>query len=177
MKKKPKKSLLIVYTGNGKGKTTAALGTCMRAMGQGMKVCVLQFLKCNKKTGEAVFAKSVRPCMRFLVEGRGFTWMSKDIGKDVEKARRAWQKAKKIIFSGEFDLVVLDELTYLLRYKIISAREISETLQKRPGHVNVIITGRHAPDTLIRMADVVTVMQEKKHPFRKKIPALRGIDY
>jgi cob(I)alamin adenosyltransferase len=177
MKNTSKKSLIIVFTGNGKGKTTAALGTCMRAMGHGMKACVLQFLKGDRRTGEAVFARSLRPCMKFLIKGRGFTWLSRDIGRDVKAAKRAWQTAKKIIGSGEYDLVVLDELTYLLRYNIVSAGDIREALQERPGHVSIIITGRHAPVSLIRIADVVTVMQEKKHPFRKKSLAVRGLDY
>ena len=170
------RGLLVVYTGKGKGKTTAALGIVFRALGRGLKVAVVQFIKGKWKTGERTFAEKI-PELTFLVMGLGFTWESDDISRDKEAARAAWQKAAEIITAGEHAVVVLDELTYVISYDFVSLEEILAVLGARPKHVNVIVTGRNAPDELVAMADLVTEMKSIKHPFEKGIPAKPGIDF
>jgi cob(I)alamin adenosyltransferase len=168
--------LLIVYTGHGKGKTTAALGTVMRALGRGLGVAVVQFIKGKWKTGERVFAEGV-PGLTFLVMGEGFTWESGDLTRDRDAARRAWSTAKELIASGEHALVVLDEITYAIHYDFIELADVLSTLRDRPEHVTAIVTGRNAPDELCALADLVTEMKLVKHPFEQGRKALPGIDY
>jgi cob(I)alamin adenosyltransferase len=168
--------LLIVYTGKGKGKTTAALGIVFRALGRGLKVAVVQFIKGKWKTGEGSFAEKL-PELTFLIMGRGFTWESDDLSRDKEAARGAWQKAAAIIAAGEHPIVVLDELTYVINYDFVALEEILTALKARPAHVHVVITGRNAPAELVEMADLVTEMTSIKHPFEKGIPAQPGIDF
>jgi cob(I)alamin adenosyltransferase len=170
------RGLLVVYTGKGKGKTTAALGIVFRALGRDLKVAVVQFIKGKWKTGERSFAEKI-PELTFLVMGRGFTWESDDISRDKEAARQAWQKAAEIIAAGQHPIVILDELTYVINYDFVSLEEILAVLGKRPPHVHVVITGRNAPDELLAMADLVTEMKSLKHPFEKGIPAKPGIDF
>ena len=170
------RGLLVVYTGKGKGKTTAALGIVFRALGRGLKVAVVQFIKGKWKTGERTFAEKI-PELTFLVMGLGFTWESDDISRDKEAARAAWQRAAEIITAGEHAIVVLDELTYVISYDFVSLEEILAVLGARPQHVNVVVTGRNAPDELVAMADLVTEMKSIKHPFEKGIPAKPGIDF
>ena len=170
------RGLLIVYTSKGKGKTTAALGIVFRALGRGLKVAVVQFIKGKWKTGERTFAEKI-PELTFLVMGLGFTWESDDISRDKEAARAAWQKAAEIITAGEHAIVVLDELTYVISYDFVSLEEILAVLGARPKHVNVVVTGRNAPDELVAMADLVTEMKSIKHPFEKGIPAKPGLDF
>jgi cob(I)alamin adenosyltransferase len=170
------RGLLVVYTGKGKGKTTAALGIVFRALGRDLKVAVVQFIKGKWKTGERTFAEKI-PELTFLVMGRGFTWESDDISRDKEAARAAWQKAAEIIAAGEHSIVVLDELTYVINYDFVSLEEILAVLGNRPPNVHVVITGRNAPDELLAVADLVTEMKSLKHPFEKGIPAKPGIDF
>jgi cob(I)alamin adenosyltransferase len=170
------RGLLIVYTGKGKGKTTAALGIVFRALGRGLKVAMVQFIKGKWKTGEGSFAEKL-PELTFLVMGRGFTWESDDLSRDKEAARAAWEKAASIIAAGEHSVVVLDELTYVINYDFVSLDEILSALRARPEHVHVVITGRNAPDELVELADLVTEMKSLKHPFEKGIPAQPGIDF
>jgi cob(I)alamin adenosyltransferase len=170
------RGLLIVYTGKGKGKTTAALGIVFRALGRGLSVAMVQFIKGKWKTGEGSFAEKL-PELTFLVMGRGFTWESDDISRDKEAARAAWQKSAEIIGAGKHAIVVLDELTYVINYDFVALHEIVAVLKNRPEHVHVVITGRNAPDELVEMADLVTEMKSLKHPFEKGIPAQPGIDF
>ena len=170
------RGLLVVYTGKGKGKTTAALGIVFRALGRGLKVAVVQFIKGKWKTGERSFAEKL-PELTFLVMGLGFTWESDDISRDKEAARAAWQKAAEILAAGEHPIVVLDELTYVISYDFVSLEEILAVLAARPAPVHVVITGRNAPDELVAMADLVTEMKSIKHPFEKGISAKPGIDF
>ncbi|MEJ2716056.1 MAG: cob(I)yrinic acid a,c-diamide adenosyltransferase [Deltaproteobacteria bacterium] len=153
-----KNGLLMVYTGNGKGKTTAALGQVFRALGHGMKVCVIQFIKGSWKYGELASAERFSDLLEVHVRGRGFTWQSEDLQKDIEVAREAWKFAQEIINSGKFDLVVLDELTYLMKYEMIDAEEAVAFLAARPPHLHVVVTGRDAPQSLMDAADLVTEM-------------------
>ncbi len=170
------RGLLVVYTGKGKGKTTAALGIVFRALGRGLKVAVVQFIKGKWKTGEGAFAEKL-PELTFLIMGRGFTWESDDLSRDREAARVAWSKAAAIIAAGEHSIVVLDELTYVINYDFVALEEIMTALRQRPEHVHVVITGRNAPEELVEMADLVTEMKSLKHPFEKGIPAQPGIDF
>lgn len=168
--------LLVVYTGHGKGKTTAALGMVFRALGRGLRVTVVQFIKGKWKTGERVFAESL-PQLRFLVMGLGFTWESDDISRDKAAARAAWVEAAREISSGQRELVVLDELTYAFHYGFLELGEVLEALRSRPPGVNVVITGRDAPEALIELADLVTEMKLVKHPFQRGEKARIGVDY
>jgi cob(I)alamin adenosyltransferase len=172
----PTPGLLVVYTGHGKGKTTAALGMVFRALGRGLRVTVVQFIKGKWKTGERVFAESL-PQLRFLVMGLGFTWESDDISRDKAAARAAWAEAQKEILSGERELVVLDELTYAFHYGFLELDEVLETLRSRPAGVNVVVTGRDAPEALVELADLVTEMKLVKHPFQRGEKARLGVDY
>jgi cob(I)alamin adenosyltransferase len=168
--------LLVVYTGHGKGKTTAALGMVFRALGRGLRVTVVQFIKGKWKTGERVFAERL-PELCFLVMGLGFTWESDDISRDKAAARAAWAEARQAISSGERDLVVLDELTYAFHYGFLTLDEVLETLRSRPAGVHVVITGRDAPEALIELADLVTEMKLVKHPFQRGEKARLGVDF
>jgi cob(I)alamin adenosyltransferase len=165
-----------VYTGHGKGKTTAALGMAFRALGRGMRVTVVQFIKGKWKTGERLFAERL-PELRFHVMGLGFTWDSDDLAKDKAAARAAWDKARAEIASGERDLVVLDELTYAFHYDFLPLAEVLDALRRRPAHVHVVVTGRNAPEALLDVADLVTEMTLRKHPFEAGLKAQIGVDF
>jgi cob(I)alamin adenosyltransferase len=172
--------LLLVYTGQGKGKTTAALGLVLRALGRGMRVAVVQFIKGKWKTGERMFAESFAaalPQLTFLVMGRGFTWESDDLSRDRAAAEAAWLAAAALIASGEQQVVVLDELTYVLNYGFVPAADVLAVLRARPPHVHVVITGRNAPDELLALADLVTDMRSLKHPFEQGRKAQIGVDF
>ena len=169
--------LLIVNTGDGKGKTTAALGQAFRAIGHGFRVCFLQFLKGSWKYGELEAAKRFEDLMEIRALGRGFTWKSEDLNEDIQSARDAWDLAKQVIASGKFKMVVLDELTYLITYGMVPEEDILNTLRNRPPELHVVVTGRDASPGLIELADLVTEMNEIKHPFRNGIKAQRGIEF
>jgi len=169
------RGLLVVHTGNGKGKSTAAFGLAFRAMGQGLKVSILQFIKGKWKTGELESAR--RMGLELIPMGKGFTWESNNLEEDKALMREAWRTASEKILSGQYDLIILDELNYVLGYGYLSADEVLRCLQARPAHVHVVLTGRNAPDEVIAVADCVTEMREIKHPYRKGIPAQKGIDF
>ena len=171
-----RRGLLVVYTGQGKGKTTAALGMVFRALGRGMAVTVVQFIKGKWKTGERLFAEGI-PALEFHVMGLGFTWDSDDLTRDKAAARAAWERAREAIASGTRDLVVLDELTYAFHYDFLALEEVLGALRARPPHVHVVITGRNAPEALVAAADLVTEMMNLKHPFRAGIKAQIGVDF
>lgn len=170
------KGLLVVYTGEGKGKTTAALGMAYRALGWGKKVAVIQFIKGKWITGDRKFA-ATQPRLDFSTMGEGFTWESRDLAVDKKAAETAWEKAKGFIASGEFFLVVLDELTYTVHHHFLPLSDILSTLQNRPKDLTVVVTGRDAPKELVSMADLVTEMKKVKHPFDQGIPAKPGVDF
>ncbi|WP_257453746.1 cob(I)yrinic acid a,c-diamide adenosyltransferase [Archangium lipolyticum] len=176
MSAKQPKGLLVVYTGDGKGKTTAALGVVFRALGRGMKPAVVQFIKGKWKTGERTFAESL-PGLVFLTMGRGFTWESEDLSRDKRAAQEAWAEARRLMTSGEHEVVVLDELTYVINYGFVPMEEVLEALAARPPHVHVIVTGRSAPEPLMAAAELVTEMRCVRHPFEKGIPAQMGLDF
>lgn len=170
-----RRALVIVNTGDGKGKTTAALGTLLRAWGRGWKVVMLQFIKTETSNfGEHRAARKMG--VEIIPLGSGFTWLSKDIEHDKALARRCWEQCKERLLSGEYDLVVLDEITYPLTYGWLPVEEVLDALRARPPYVHVILTGRDAPAELVEFADLVTEMQEVKHPYRTQgIKAQSGI--
>jgi cob(I)alamin adenosyltransferase len=168
--------LVIVYTGNGKGKTSAALGIIMRAYGRGMKTCMLSFIKSETANfGEERAARKMG--IEMIPLGGGFTWLSKDLEKDRALAQRCWALCREKIDSGEYDIVVLDEITYPINYGWLDLVEVLQALKDRPPNLHVVLTGRDAPAGLIEYADLVTEMREVKHPFQRGIKAQPGIDY
>ena len=169
-------ALTVLYTGNGKGKTTAALGMLLRAWGRGMKVCMLSFIKSETSNyGEERAARKLG--VEMIPLGGGFTWLSKDIEHDKALARRCWALCKEKIASGEYDIVILDEITYPLTYGWLEIDDVIETLRGRPANLHVIMTGRDAPQALLDYADLVTEMREVKHPFQQGIKAQPGVDF
>jgi cob(I)alamin adenosyltransferase len=172
-----RRGLVIVNTGDGKGKTTASLGTMFRAWGRGMKVCVVQFIKAETGNwGEIKAARKID--IEWHAMGDGFTWLSKDINKTAEKARRAWVLAQEKIACGEYDLLVLDEMTYAFAKGWVDVNEVIAWLKEhKPAGMHLIITGRDAPTELIEYADLVTEMREIKHPYRQGIKAQPGIEF
>lgn len=175
-----RKGLIIVYTGPGKGKTTAALGAALRAVGQGLRVLMVQFIKGSWHYGELDAARMLgERRLEILPMGRGFVkvGVEKPDPEDVERVKKAWNLASEKIRSGEFDLVILDEINYALSYKMLEAEPVVETLRQKPEMVHVILTGRNAPPGILDCADLVTEMREVKHPYQKGIMAQRGIDY
>jgi cob(I)alamin adenosyltransferase len=171
------RGLIAVFTGNGKGKTTAALGLAFRALGHGHRVCVIQFIKGSWKYGELEAAKRFIPLLDFHVMGRGFTWQSDDLEKDQAAARTAWEFAIQTIRENRHQLVILDELTYLSHYNIIDDESILAVLRDKPTAMHIAITGRYASDSLIRLADLVTEMKEIKHPYQNGVKAQKGIEF
>ncbi len=172
-----RKGLIIVNTGHGKGKTTAALGVLLRAWGRGMRPCVIQFIK--QETGAW---GEVRAAEKLGIEwyklGDGFTWLSKDMDETVAKALHAWEVAREKIASGEYDLIILDEFTYPLKYGWLDTNEVIAWLREhKPPDLHIIITGRDAPPELIEFADLVTEMRKIKHPFDQGIRAQPGIEF
>ena len=169
-------SLVLVNTGNGKGKSSAAFGVMLRAIARGWRVAVVQFVKSSEwKVGEEKMGVQLGVTWHAL--GGGFTWDSSNLQHDIDLARSAWQVARSEIESGEYDLVILDELTYLCTWGWVDTTEVATTVRDRPGHVNIIITGRDAPQELIDIADTVTEMGHVKHAYDRGILAKRGIDY
>ena len=171
------KGLTIVHTGKGKGKSTAAFGMVFRALGNGMKVGVIQFVKGKWGTGERVILEKMGDQVTMSSMGEGFTWETQDRQRDIDAARIAWDKAKELIMDDEHQMVLCDELNIVLRYDYLPIEEIIEVLQNKPPMKHVIITGRNAKDELIDFADLVTDMTMIKHPFRGGVKAQVGIEF
>ncbi len=170
------RGLVIVNTGNGKGKTTAALGILTRAWGRGMRVCALQFIKARTANfGEEQAARKMG--VEMIPLGDGFTWTSRDIERDRALAREGWTLCRAKIESGDYDIVILDELTYCFTFGWLDLEEVLEVLRRRPPGQHVIITGRDAPEALIAFADLVTEMREIKHPYAAGVKAQKGIEF
>ena len=169
-------SLVLVNTGNGKGKSSAAFGVMVRAVARGWKVAVVQFIKGSDwKVGEEKIGRQLG--VEWHALGGGFTWDSSDQSHDIALAREAWSLAANLIAAGNHDLVILDEVTYLCSWGWVPTEEVVATIATRPRHVNIVATGRDAPQALIDIADTVTEMREIKHAFQAGINAKRGIDY
>lgn len=167
---------MLINTGHGKGKSTAAFGTAIRAVARGWKVAVVQFLKSGEwSVGEEKIGRQVG--IDWWAMGDGFTWDSKDMDESEAIARHAWDHAAEIIASGTYDLVVLDEVTYPINWGWIDIESVVETVSSRPDRVNLFLTGRDAPERLIELADTVTEMTKIKHAYDRGVMARRGIDY
>jgi len=175
--KTEEKGLVIVHTGKGKGKSTAGFGIVFRALGHGMNVAVVQFVKGAWDTGERHALERFPELVTIEAMGEGFTWETQDRGRDIAAARKAWEKAKEFILDEEHDIVLCDELNIVLRYDYLPVEEVIEVLKAKPPMKHVIITGRNAKDELIEFADLVTEMEMIKHPFRSGIKAQKGIEF
>jgi cob(I)alamin adenosyltransferase len=177
--KSDRKGLIIVHTGAGKGKTSAALGMVFRHIAHGFPVGVVQFTKApDWVTGEALLLKRFPELCTLDIMGEGFTWDTQDRGRDIAAARKAWERAKELIRDGRNRLVLLDELNIVLRYDYLPVEEIVEFLKaEKPADTHVVITGRNAKPELIEIADLVTEMTLVKHPFRAGIKAQIGVEY
>jgi len=171
------KGLLIVHTGRGKGKTTAALGLAFRTLGHGLPVCIIQFIKGTWKYGELTSAGSFADLLEFHVVGEGFTWKSQDPEADRRAAREGWDLARQRIEAGRHHLIILDEFTYVLNFKMVDEQEAIACIKNRPAAMHLVVTGRDAPVSLLDVADLVTEMREVKHPFKSGIRAQRGIEF
>ena len=172
------KGLVIVHTGKGKGKSTAAFGLVFRALGNGMKVGIVQFVKGKWETGERVALERFSDSVTMSAMGDGFTWETQDRQRDIAAARQAWEGAKRLILDEEHQLVLLDELNIVLRYDYLPIEEIVAFLRdEKPEMKHVVVTGRNAKDELIEIADLVTEMEMVKHPFRSGVKAQKGIEF
>lgn len=174
-----KKGLVIVHTGNGKGKTTAALGMLLRAWGREMKVGIIQFIKHEQARYGEIKAAERMGRIDWLSTGDGFTWTSKDMDETEAKARHGWMLAQERITGGGYDLLILDEFTYPLHYGWLDVAEVIDWLRaNKPPRLHLVITGRYAPEALIDYADLVTEMREIKHPYQEQgIRAQAGVEY
>lgn len=177
-KKTVEKGLVIVHTGPGKGKTSAALGMVVRAIGHGMKVGVVQFIKGAMTTGEKAVFDRFPDLIEFKPMGEGFTWDTQDRARDVAVAREAWEEARRMIADPSYAMVVVDELNIVLRYDYLPLAEVLDALAAKPAMTHVVVTGRNAPQELIDAADLVTEMALVKHPFREQnVRAQAGIEF
>ncbi len=171
------KGLLIVHTGKGKGKSTAAFGLVLRALGHGKKVGIVQFVKGKWETGERAALEKFGDQITINTMGEGFTWETQDRQRDIAAAKTAWEKAKALIADDVHDIVLLDELNIVLRYDYLDIAEIVAALNARPVMKHVVVTGRNAKDEMIEAADLVTDMTQVKHPFRSGVKAQVGIEF
>lgn len=174
-----RQGLVLINTGPGKGKTTAAMGTALRAVGNGLRVLMLQFLKGSWHYGELDAVKAFGDSFVMKQMGRGFVKIggAETDPEDIKMVEEAWEEARVAILSGEWDMVILDEINYAISYGMLDPARVVETLKSRPPMVHVILTGRNAHPSLIEIADTVTEMREVKHAYQKGILAQRGIEY
>jgi cob(I)alamin adenosyltransferase len=174
-----RRGLILINTGPGKGKTTAALGTAFRAAGNGMRVLILQFLKGSWHYGELDAAKLIGEDFVIKQMGRGFVKVggAETDPEDIQLVQAAWEQAREAIFSGDWDMVVLDEINYAIGYGMLDPAAVADALRTRPEMVHVILTGRNAHPLLVELADTVTEMREVKHAYQKGVLAQRGIEY
>ncbi len=175
--KTEERGLLIVHTGKGKGKSTAAFGMVFRAIGHGFPVGIVQFVKGAWGTGERDVLEKFPELVTIRAMGEGFTWDTQDRQRDLAAARSAWEEAKRMIADPRYKMVLLDELNIVLRYDYLPLEEVLEVLRNKPRDLHVIVTGRNAKDELIEIADLVTEMTEIKHPFRSGVKAQAGVEF
>lgn len=171
------KGLLIVYTGKGKGKSTAAFGMAFRAVGHGMKVGIVQFVKGAMATGEKLVFDAFPDLVEFKPMGEGFTWDTQDRARDIAVARTAFDEVRRMIDDPSYDMVICDELNIALRYDYLPTDEVVASFAARRPDLHVVVTGRNAPEALIEAADLVTDMTQVKHPFRSGVKAQAGIEF
>jgi len=171
------RGLLIVHTGKGKGKSTAAFGMVFRHIGHGMRAGVIQFVKGAWGTGERTVLEKFPELVTIRAMGEGFTWETQDINRDIAHAREGWEVAKRMIADPSYKLVLLDELNIVLRYDYLPLQEVLDVLKNKPHDKHVVVTGRNAKEELIEIADLVTEMELIKHPFRSGVKAQAGIEF
>ena len=172
--------IVIVYTGNGKGKTTASLGVALRAVGHGLRVCMVQFIKGEWHYGELNSIKKLEPDFELIVAGKGFIGIIDDdhaFEEHVRAAKTALDIVEQKISLDSFDIIILDEINYALHLGVLQLADVMKILQNRPKHLSLILTGNHACEEIITLADLVTEMKEIKHPYKKGIKAKKGIDF
>jgi cob(I)alamin adenosyltransferase len=180
MLRRKNKGLIIVYTGSGKGKTTAAMGLALRAVGHDLKVLMIQFIKsADRHYGEIEAAVRLYPYFEIIPMGNGFVkfWGREPAPEDIQTASETWNFSKEKIKSDEFDMIILDEINYVIDYGFLSVDDVVGALKTRPGRLHVVLTGRNAHPDIIGIADLVTEMREIKHPFKSGIKAQRGIEF
>ena len=175
--KTEERGLLIVHTGKGKGKSTAAMGMAMRAVGHGMRIAIVQFVKGVWDTGERDVLAKFPDQVTIQAMGEGFSWETQDRQRDLAAARQAWDAAKELMADPSYKMIILDELNIVLRYDNLPLDEVVETLRNKPRDLHVVVTGRNAKDELIDAADLVTEMTMVKHPFRAGVKAQAGIEF
>jgi cob(I)alamin adenosyltransferase len=175
--KTEERGLLIVHTGKGKGKSTAAFGMVFRALGHGFKIGIVQFVKGKWGTGERDILEKFSDQVTIKAMGEGFTWDTQDRARDIAAAKGAWEMAKALIMDESYKMILLDELNICLRYDYLDINEVVEFLRQKPRDTHVIVTGRNAKDELIEAADLVTEMTMIKHPFRDGVKAQAGIEF
>ncbi|HEX69094.1 MAG TPA: cob(I)yrinic acid a,c-diamide adenosyltransferase [Candidatus Bathyarchaeota archaeon] len=174
---KLEKGLVQVYTGDGKGKTSAAFGLALRAIGRGLKVYIIQFIKGGFDYGELYIIDKL-PNLKLKAFGQGkFVTQFPPGEKDIKIAKEAFNLAKKIVMSGEYDIVILDEINVALSLRLIKTEDVINLIKEKPEHVELVLTGRYAPKEIIEAADLVTEMREIKHPFQKGVPPRKGIEF
>jgi cob(I)alamin adenosyltransferase len=171
------RGLLIVHTGRGKGKSSAAFGMALRSLGWGMRVAIVQYVKGKWETGEKHFFRDNPDLLTFEVMGEGFTWDTQDRARDIAAARAAWQRSKALILDPSYEFVVLDELNIVLRNDTLSVAEIVAFLVDRPLDKHICITGRDAKPELLALADLITEFTEVKHPYKAGFKAQKGVEY
>ena len=175
---KKRKGLIIVHTGDGKGKSTAAFGLAMRAAGNKMNVFILQFMKGQWKAGERKAFEKLAPYVEVIPMGDGFTWDTENVEQDKATARKAFEIVKEKLLSDKYQMVIFEEINYVLHYQFFPEDEFLELLKNKPEMTHVVCTGRNASEKLIEMADLVTEMKMIKHPFKEQgIPAQKGIEF
>ena len=175
-----KDGLVIVYTGNGKGKTTAALGMALRAVGYNHKICIIQFIKGSWPYGEMESVKRLKPEVELIIAGKGFVGIIDDKSpKEVHEkvAKEAIVMSREKVLSGNYNIVILDEVNYAVNLDLIDVNDVLELIKSKPEKLNLVLTGNHAKNEVIEAADLVTEMKEIKHPFKSGIKAKKGIDF
>lgn len=170
------RGVFILLTGNGKGKSSSAFGMVARSLGHGKKVAIIQFVKGRMETGEQLFFQQ-HDQVEFHVMGDGFTWETQNRQKDIASAELAWKEAKRILQDDSYDLLIMDEMTYMFKYDYLDLDDVVKTIQQRPAMQNLVVTGRGAKDALKDIADTVTVLMDEKHAFKAGVKAQKGIEW
>lgn len=171
------RGVFILLTGNGKGKSSSAFGMVMRALGYGLNVAVVQFIKGEQLSGEELYLRDQCPQVKFHQMGTGFTWDTQDRSADIAAAEKSWAVAEQVLADDSYDLVVLDELTYMLSFKYLDQEKVLKALQSRPHEQSVVVTGRGGGSELAELADTVSEIKEVKHAYNTGVMARKGVDF
>ena len=171
------RGVVVLITGNGKGKSSSGFGMVMRTLGHGYKAAVVQFIKGAMDCGEHFFLAQKCPELEFHVMGTGFTWETQDKSVDIAAAQTLWKEAKRLLADDSVQLLLLDEMTYMLKYNYLDSDDVIAAIRNRPAHQHVVITGRGAPDALQEIADTLSVIDDVKHAFRAGVKAQKGVEW